>query len=63
ARTVLEGPGPYDLTAELLADAAVHAQQGGMSGSGALGPVAAFGLDVLRERCAALGLHEVPAPD
>ena len=45
---------PYQLTADLLAWGAHRAAQYGVSGAGALGPAAAFGLDAL-----AAGAHEV----
>ncbi|HJT03908.1 MAG TPA: saccharopine dehydrogenase NADP-binding domain-containing protein [Pseudonocardiaceae bacterium] len=45
---------PYQLTADLLAWGAQQAAEHGVSGPGALGPAAAFGLDPL-----AAGAHEV----
>ena len=57
---VLDGPSPYDLTAELLAWAAVRASQQGMASSGVLGPVDAFGLDALEGAAAAIGLQRSP---
>ena len=56
ARVVLEGPNPYTLTGDLLAWAAVRARDGGLTGTGALGPVAAVGLDVLAAGAAGAGL-------
>lgn len=54
----LNGPEPYQLTGELMAWAAIAAAQGGaIQGSGALGPVQAFGLDPLTEGCALAGLR------
>lgn len=47
---------PYRLTAELLAWGAERVARHGVSGSGALGPVDAFGLDVLEAGCAEAGL-------
>ncbi|MGH3942067.1 MAG: saccharopine dehydrogenase family protein [Pseudonocardiaceae bacterium] len=47
---------PYRLTARLLAWGAWRAAEHGVSGSGALGPVDAFGLDVLETACTELGL-------
>ena len=53
----LEGPSPYDLTAELLAWAAVTCLFTADLSSGALGPVDAFGLDETERACAQLGLR------
>jgi short subunit dehydrogenase-like uncharacterized protein len=54
----LEGPSPYDLTAELLAwGAAMSATQS--VAPGAHGPVDAFGLDALERGCADMGLIAV----
>ena len=55
----LEGPDPYDATAELLAWGATSALDGGLHGVGALGPVDAFGLDRLRTGCAEAGITRV----
>ena len=57
ARVTLDGPNPYTLTGDLLAWAAVRARDGGLAGVGALGPVAAFGLDELVAGAAAAGLR------
>ncbi|MBD8078644.1 saccharopine dehydrogenase family protein [Cellulosimicrobium arenosum] len=46
-RVRLDGPDPYDLTARFLAWGATSAAAGGVRGTGALGPVQAFGLDDL----------------
>ena len=54
AHVSLESGDPYRLTAELLAWGAQRAAEHGVCGSGALGPVAAFGLDALTA-----GAHEV----
>lgn len=54
----LEGPSPYDLTAELLAWGAVMAATHPVS-PGAHGPVDAFGLDELERGCADMGLVAV----
>ncbi len=59
AEVHLEGPNGYTLTAELLAWGAATAAAGGVQASGALGPVNAFGLDVLRAGCAEIGLAPV----
>lgn len=56
ATATVEGPSPYDLTAELLAWGADLALTGGLATPGALGPVEAFGLDALETGCASLGL-------
>jgi short subunit dehydrogenase-like uncharacterized protein len=47
----------YTFTAEILAWGALVAADGGIKGSGALGPVEAYGLDALRDGCASAGLH------
>lgn len=46
-RVRLDGPDAYDLTAHLLAWGAARAAAGETRGTGALGPVRAFGLDAL----------------
>ncbi len=56
ARVELAGPDPYAMTADLLAWAAVRAAAGGVRGTGALGPVQAFGLDALVEGAATAGI-------
>jgi short subunit dehydrogenase-like uncharacterized protein len=43
----LEGVNPYDFTAGMLAWAALRTAEGGLHGTGALGPVDGFGLDEL----------------
>jgi len=58
AEVVLRGPNVYDLTADLLAWGAQRAAAGAVQGSGALGPVAAFGLRALEEGHAAAGMTE-----
>lgn len=55
----VEGPSPYDLTAELLAWAAAMVLTRNESGPGVLGPVDAFGLDELTRSCSLLGLRRV----
>lgn len=60
-RTVVQGPSPYDLTADLLAMAGDLAAHGGLGvgsqrRSGALGPVQAFGRESFIEGCGHLGL-------
>jgi short subunit dehydrogenase-like uncharacterized protein len=55
----LEGASPYDFTADMLAWAAGHARDEGLHGTGALGPVEAYGLDALRVGCAEAGIVRV----
>ena len=55
----LEGVGPYDFTAEMLAWGALQAAGGGLAGGGALGPVEAFGLDELERGVADAGIARV----
>jgi short subunit dehydrogenase-like uncharacterized protein len=57
ARVQLRGPDPYTLTARLLAWGAIQAAAGGLRGTGALGPVDAFGLDALQAGAATTGLE------
>lgn len=47
----------YTFTAEILAWGAMVAADDGVKGTGALGPVEAFGLDGLRDGCASAGLN------
>jgi short subunit dehydrogenase-like uncharacterized protein len=49
----------YEFTASFLAWAAARAASAGVEGTGALGPVAAFGLDVLERGAAEAGLERV----
>jgi short subunit dehydrogenase-like uncharacterized protein len=58
AEVVLIGPNPYDLTAELLAWGAEQAADGAVSGTGALGPVAAFGVWPLLAGAESAGLRQ-----
>ncbi len=55
----VEGPGPYDLTAELMAWAAAMLVTRREATQGVLGPVDAFGLDALVAGCADMGLVRV----
>lgn len=55
-QVVVDGPSPYDLTADLLAWAAVEAAAGAITRSGALAPTDAFGVDGLIAGCAQLGM-------
>ncbi len=59
SRVRVDGPSPYDLTAELLAWGAAMLHTRRESGAGVLGPADAFGLDALVDGCAALGLRRV----
>ncbi|HEX4345555.1 MAG TPA: saccharopine dehydrogenase NADP-binding domain-containing protein [Solirubrobacteraceae bacterium] len=52
----VRGASPYDFTAGMLAWAAMRAAGGGLTGSGALGPVDGFGLDELERGAAAAGI-------
>ncbi|HEX6388472.1 MAG TPA: saccharopine dehydrogenase NADP-binding domain-containing protein [Solirubrobacteraceae bacterium] len=52
----LEGVNPYDFTGAMLAWGAITAAGGGLRGSGALGPVDAFGLDELEAGAADAGI-------
>jgi short subunit dehydrogenase-like uncharacterized protein len=56
AQVHLQGPDPYTLTARLLAWAATRAARGALKGTGALGPVDAFGLEALQAGAATAGL-------
>ncbi|WP_219412947.1 saccharopine dehydrogenase family protein [Pseudonocardia nigra] len=58
ARTRLTAPEPYAITADLLAWGAGRAAEHGVRGSGALDPVAAFGLDELSAGAAEAGIVE-----
>jgi short subunit dehydrogenase-like uncharacterized protein len=59
SRVRVEGPSPYDLTADLLAWTAAMLATGQARGTGALGPVDAFGLEALVTGCADMGLRRV----
>jgi len=52
----LRGVNPYDFTAAILAWGAERAAAGDLRGTGALGPVDGFGLEVLERGCAEAGL-------
>ncbi len=58
-RVVMEGPNGYDFTARILAWASVEASRGAIAETGAVGPVAAFGLDALRAGAENAGLTQV----
>jgi short subunit dehydrogenase-like uncharacterized protein len=59
AEVHLTGADGYEFTASFLAWAARRAARHGVAGTGALGPVVAFGLDALEEGCAAAGLQRL----
>ncbi len=59
AEVLLRGPSPYPLTGGTVPWAAQQILDGHIDGVGALGPVEAFGLEALRDGCAAVGLREV----
>lgn len=63
AQVRLRGPNVYTLTAGLLAWGARQAAAGGLAGTGALGPVEAFGLEALRDAADAVGLQRIEADD
>jgi short subunit dehydrogenase-like uncharacterized protein len=56
ARAQLDGPEAYGFTAEMLAWGATRAAEHGVRGTGALGPVQAFGLESLTAGAAEAGL-------
>jgi short subunit dehydrogenase-like uncharacterized protein len=51
------GNNSYEFSASILAWGASHAADDGVTGTGALGPVEAFGLDVLEAACKSAGMH------
>jgi short subunit dehydrogenase-like uncharacterized protein len=59
ARVTMTGPDPYDFTGDILAWGAITAAERGLLATGGLGPVGAFGLEVLTEGCARAGLVRV----
>ncbi len=56
SRVELSGPEPYGFTADMLAWGATRAAERGVLGTGALGPVQAFGLEALTAGAAEAGL-------
>ena len=62
AQVHLSGVDGYAFTANFLAWAAARAASAGVEGTGALGPVEAFGLEGLERGCAEAGLERVAAP-
>ncbi|CAB4874364.1 MAG: KR domain-containing protein [Actinobacteria bacterium] len=61
AQTRVDGPTPYDLTADLLAWAASMLATTRPDGVGALGPADAFGLEALVAGCRGVGLKQQAA--
>jgi short subunit dehydrogenase-like uncharacterized protein len=57
----LTGGDPYSFTAAILAWAAAKAAADGVRPAGALGPVEAFGADILERACANAGFHRESA--
>ena len=57
AEVRLTGVNPYDFTARILAWGAQRAATTGLNGTGALGPVEAFGLDEMVAACSEAGLQ------
>ncbi len=62
ARVLVEGVDGYDFTARMLAWGAGQLAAGAVAGTGALGPVDAFGIDGLERGCAEAGLARVRPP-
>ncbi|MGH2841324.1 MAG: saccharopine dehydrogenase family protein, partial [Solirubrobacteraceae bacterium] len=56
----LDGANPYDFTGAMLAWSAMRAADGGLRGSGALGPVDGFGLDELEVGAREAGIERSP---
>lgn len=61
ARVDLSGPNGYTLTGDIIAWGAITTAEQGLGGTGALGPIDAFGLEQLQAGCASAGL--VPQAD
>ena len=55
----LRGGNGYEFTGRILAWGASRALAEGMRASGAIGPVEAFGLDLLEDGCAEAGIARV----
>ncbi len=53
------GPDGYAFTCRLMAAGAAHAAEHGVEGTGALGPVRAFGADRLEQLCSEAGLADL----
>jgi NAD(P)-dependent dehydrogenase (short-subunit alcohol dehydrogenase family) len=60
-RVVMQGPNGYDFTARILAWASTEATRVGITETGAVGPVAAFGLGPLRVAAETAGLRQESA--
>ena len=58
ATVTLTGPNPYDITADLLAWAAIAAAGGELRRTGAAGPISAFGTDAVRAGCELAGISD-----
>lgn len=54
----LQGPNPYDITADLLAWGAITIASGELRATGAVGPLTAFGTDALMQGCSLAGMSE-----
>jgi short subunit dehydrogenase-like uncharacterized protein len=61
ARVAVTGGNGYDFTAGVLAWGSMKAAEGALRGTGALGPVDGYGLEVLEAGCAEAGLRATPA--
>lgn len=59
ASVAMESPDPYRFTGRMAAWAAERAMAGEIAGTGALGPVEAFGLEPLRAACETFDLREI----
>jgi hypothetical protein len=59
AETRVDGPTPYELTADLLAWAGAKLATARPESAGALGPADAFGLEALIDGCRGVGLEQV----
>jgi len=59
SHVVVEGPSPYDLTADLLTWAAQQCRDGALKNTGALGIADGFGLEAAIAGCDSVGLREV----
>lgn len=62
AEARVAGVDGYTFTGKVLAWGADRAASGGLRGTGAIGPVEAFGLDELEAGCAEAGLRRVSSP-
>jgi short subunit dehydrogenase-like uncharacterized protein len=62
AEVHVSGADGYDFTAGFLAWAARRAAHSGVEGTGALGPITAFGLEALQAGCAEAGIQRTHLP-